>query len=287
MQLPLGHMQKKTMTRIVIILLTFLSGWTNTYACLNTYQFKIFPIGIYQDKIVTVDVQVRRTSQIEGNRWLGLNLKNPDEFSVMWILCTRISTYDKNQKTQSSTPIDTVYAIGKDYSDTLLSAYQACYNSVLKQYPSIELFTPDYISFCDYQKKCDLLSVTNDTIQNTDYLTLEEKKYPIKVIRDTSYFAFNNSPYHSGNTTGLYISSTRTYKTESMTLVLAHLETGHEISMGWITNDPNKKSEEEGDPVIVSKEHKPGFEFNNLDKAVYQEPLLHHGYGFDIFIIKE
>ena len=186
-----------------------------------------------------------------------------------------------------STPLDTVYAIGKDYSDTLLSAFQTGYESALKQYPSIDLFTPDYISFCDYQKKCDLLSVAYDTIQNKDYVTLSNKKYPISVIQDTSYYAFNNSPYHSGNTAGLYISSIRTYKSESMTLVLTHLETGHEISMGWITDDPNKKPEEEGDPVIVSKEHKPDIEFKVIDKAVYQEPLLHHGYGFDIFVIKE
>lgn len=275
------------MTKTVIVILVLISSWTNAFSCLNTYQFKIFPVGVHLEKIITVDVQIRRTSHDEGSRWLGLDLDDPGRMQAMWILYTHIASYDKNQKIQTLTPVDTVYTIGKNYTETLLDAYQTAYNSILKQHPSIELFAPEYISFCDYQKKCDLLSVTHDTLQNSDYLTFETTKYPVAIISDSTYYAFNNSPYYSGSTAWLYTSSVRIYKTATMTLVMTHLETGHEIAMGWITDDPNKLPEEEGDPVIVSREHKPDFEFKDIKKAVFKEPLLHHGYGIDLFVVKE
>jgi hypothetical protein len=33
------------------------------------------------------------------------------------------------------------------------------------------------------------------------------------------------------------------------------------------------------------KEYKPKFEFTNIKTAVYEEPLLHHGFGFDAFLL--
>ncbi|WP_442265051.1 hypothetical protein ACSIGC_11970 [Tenacibaculum sp. ZS6-P6] len=57
--------------------------------------------------------------------------------------------------------------------------------------------------------------------------------------------------------------------------------------MGWITNDPNKKPKDEYDVVILAKERKPNIKFDKISETIYEEPLLHHGYGFDFLILKE
>ena len=53
-----------------------------------------------------------------------------------------------------------------------------------------------------------------------------------------------------------------------------HLATGHEISLA-----------EDGE-ITLAKEYKPTFAFTDIKKSNYIEPLLHHGYGFDTFIVK-
>jgi hypothetical protein len=268
----------------ILIILTFQT--TFSFACLNTYQFKIFPVGVSQDKIITVDVQIRRTSQVEGNRWLNLGLEKTDEWSEMWILYSYVSAYDKNQKLISLTPLDTTYSIGKNYSDTLDKAYQNGLKKIANEFTDLEYFRPDYISFCDFQQKCNIVKIQSDTLSSKDFVIYEGKKYQTDIVRDTSYYGFGRSPYHPETITGLYINSVRVYKTKTLTLLVTHLVTGHEISMGWITSDPKKAGKTEDGEISLAKEHKPNLTFTDLKKSTYEEPLLHHGYGFDIFIIK-
>lgn len=268
----------------IFIILTFQT--TFSFACLNTYQFKIFPVGVSQDKIVTVDVQIRRTSQVEGNRWLKLGLEKADEWGEMWILYSYISTYDKKQKLISLTSLDTTYSIGKTYADTLYKTYQRGLKKITTEFSDIEYFKPEYISFCDFQQKCNLVKIQSDTVSNKDYVVYEGKRYETNIISDSSYYAFGNSPYHPDNIEGLFVNSIRVYKTKTMTLLLTHLATGHEISMGWITSDPKKAGKTEDGEITLAKEHKPNFTFTDIKKSTYEEPLLHHGYGFDIFVIK-
>lgn len=253
---------------------------------MNAYQFKIFPVGVSQDKIVTVDVQIRRTSQDEGNRWLKLGLEKTEIWVEMWILYSYISTYDKNQKLISSTPLDTTFSIGKTYADTLDKTYQRGLKRIATGFSDIEYFKPEYISFCDFQQECNLVKIQSDTTSNKDYVVYEGKKYQIVIVQDTSYYGFGRSPYHPKTITGLYINSIRIYKTKTITLLISHLATGHEISMGWITSDPEKAAKIEDVEILLAMEHKPNLTFTDIKKSTYEEPLLHHGYGFDIFIIK-
>ena len=105
------------------------------------------------EKIITVDFQIYRTSQEEGILRLGLNKKVSGRLKEMWILHPFIAIYDRNQRIESLLPRDTVFVMGKDYTETLCTAYQKAYNDVIKQHAPIELFTPDYFSFCDFQKR--------------------------------------------------------------------------------------------------------------------------------------
>ena len=85
------QLKKQPMNKPIFITLILIFNAISSFACLNTYQFKIFPVGVYNDTILTVDVQIRRTSQDEGNRWLELGLDSLDESSEMWIINAFIS----------------------------------------------------------------------------------------------------------------------------------------------------------------------------------------------------
>lgn len=236
-------------------------------ACMNTYQFKIFPVGVVDGKIITVDFKIRRTSQIEGNRWLKLNLKNASEFDIMWLLDAYISTYDQKQKLLSSEPIDSTYSLDANYRTKLQSVYQTGFSKIKSTYPTIELFKAETISFCDFKQKCKLMAIESDTINKRDYLKFAKKKHELPVFHDKEYFGFGKRAPEKA--IDLYISSVRTYKTKNLTLVLSHLATGHEINMGM--HDPEK-------------EYKPDFPFGDIETQTYVEPLLHHGYGLDVFV---
>ncbi len=277
------------MTKTILVILILIFNVITSFACLNTYQFKIFPVGVYNDTILTIDVQIRRTSQVEGNRWLELGLDSIDEWSEMWIMNAFVSKYDQNQKLFEKEDIGMTYSIGKNYLDSLQMIYLKGFDKLKSQYSELKLFKPTYISFCDFQQSCELIKLLNDSTVDKDYLIYAEKKYPIDVIRDTSYYAFGKSVYHPENILGLYANSIRIYQIDDFELIISHLATGHEIGMGWITSDPEifKEKQAKEEPVSLSNEHKPKFDFIDIRQSVYEEPLLHHGYGFDIFIIKE
>ncbi len=260
------------MKKKILIILIFKA--TFSFACLEAYQFKIFPVGMHNDTIVTIDIQVRRTSQVVGNRLLDLNLDSVDEWETMWILNAFISKYDNNQNIIEKESIGTTYSLKNTYLDSLQTIYQKGYDKITTQYADIKLFKPAYISFCDFQSTCNLISLSYDETKDQDYLINNNKKYGLKIIRDETYYGFNNSAFHPRNISEINISSTRLYKTEGFELMVLHLANGHKMKA---VNEPD----------LPPKEYTPDWVFSNIKSAVYEEPVLHHGYGFDVFIIKK
>lgn len=271
-----------------------------SYACLNTYQFKIYPVGVSNGNIVSVDVQIRRTSRAEGNRELNLGLKDNGKVEEMWILYSYISTYDKHQKLIANRPIDTTYCIDLNYTNTLNSTYLRGFKDIEERFPEIDFFNPDYISFCDFQQACNMVEIGSDTVLNEDYIIYDEQKYPVeieKITQDKLQYRLDNGKgaYEMTDIQSLYINSVRVYKSKTMTLVINHLASGHEIIMenretksnpniivdySNINVDYNNKQE------TRRKEYNPKIEFTDIRKSTYQEPVLHHGYGVDVFIVK-
>mgnify|MGYP006278291689 CR=1 FL=1 len=277
------------MNKVTFITLLLIFNAISSFACLNTYQFKIFPVGVYQDTILAIDVQIRRTSQAEGADRMELGLDSVDGGSEMWIIKAFVSKYNKKQKLIKKEHFGITYSIGKNYLDSLQRIYLKGFNKLNNQYPDLKQFKPVYLSFCDFQQSCELVELYNDSATDKNFLIYEGKKYPVDIIRDSTYYAFGERVYHSGNILDLYLNSIRIYQANGYLLVISHLATGQEIGMGWITSDPKiyeqKKAKDE--PVSLAKEYKPRVDFKDIKQSVYEEPLLHHGYGFDIFIIKQ
>src|SRR5690554_3043370 len=95
--------------RLLFIALAFLS--IEAFGCLNTYQFRVFPIGLDNGQIVTLDYKVYRTSQIEGSRKVDFELDSANKTETMWILIGSISKYDFNQNLIETNVFDTTFAL--------------------------------------------------------------------------------------------------------------------------------------------------------------------------------
>lgn len=235
----------------------------NSFACLSAYQFKIFPVGVADDKIVTVDFQIYRGDEMGEN----------DELRVRWFVRAYVSTYKQNQKLIEAIPFDSIIVKSDDYLENLKEIYDTAFAKIQTDFQSIELFTPIYISFCNFQTKCKLIEVEGDKA------TYNKKKYPLSIINDSLYYGFNgrfefyDELFYDG---GFGVSSYRIYETKTTKLIVFHLATGD--GEDYFYDRRRKKS---------TKEHKPDFKFTDIKNTVYEEPLLHHGYGFDVFFVEQ
>lgn len=274
------------MKKFIVFFLILFCGNFHLFACLNTYQFKVFPVGTANNKIITVDIEIRRTSITEASMRFNQDFESSDDLPFFWILAVRNSVYDKNQKLLTSTVVDTSFAVGSKYKNQLLQVYQNGLSCALDQYPEIKLFTPNHISICDYQKECGPISVHNDTSLSRDYIITENKKHIILIMHDTSHFAFAHPSYNTSSTRGFHISSSRVYKNETTTLFIAHLQNGHEITMAESDTNIVSKTKNKRTPEILNQKNIESIDFDKITNAVYREPLLHHGYGFDVFAVE-
>ncbi len=266
--------------RIIIFLLFFYT--INSFACLSTTQYKTFPIGTINNQIITIDAYISRSDYIDRDNKSEYNFPK-----IMWIIESYISIYNEKQELISTKLIEKRQLKKEKYLPLLREIYLKGIRLINDEFKGIEYFKPEYISFGDFQKKCEKLELKHDTISKKDLLVYKKKEYHIRLESLKGYENYKTSMLFPNSLSAYLISSIRIYKTNKIELVIGHIETGHEISMGWITNDPNKKPKDENDIVIYPKEHKPDFEFSKLENAVYQEPLLHHAFGFDFFIVNK
>ena len=265
---------KTNITFYILILYSTIS-----FACFSTTQFKTFPIGINNGNIITIDAFIYRDSYIDKDSTNKYSMPK-----ILWEIKSFIAIYDMNGKLISKQVIEISEIKNDKYLSQLRSSYKKGIQIIKEKYSKIKYFKPSYISYCDFQKKCEILEIENDTINKNDYLVYKGTKHTINL---NNYSEYKKSMLYSDDLISYFISSTRIYRMDKIEIVIGHLETGHEISMGWITTDKNKKPKDDYDVVIIAEEKKPNFEFSELENAIYEEPLLHHGYGFDFLIVTE
>tara|TARA_R110002049_G_scaffold199382_3_gene369499 strand:+ start:3530 stop:4330 length:801 start_codon:yes stop_codon:yes gene_type:complete len=262
--------------KLKFITIAFLLQSLMAFACLDARQHKLFPIGVIDENIVFIEAHIKRTHDTDKSE------NDTFEIKEKWHIKSYVAVYDKAQRLISKTEIDTDDIKGKSYLSLLQSNYSNGLFQIKSLFKNIDYFTNDYISFCDYQKKCNKLELKSDTIAKKDHFIYNKKNYSVRLNRSQKE---KERALFIDNLLAYFISSVRIYKTKDLELVIGHLATGHEVSMGWITDNPEKKETENGDTIKPRKEYRPDFKFNELYTAVYQEPLMHHGSGYDFFIV--
>lgn len=251
-----------------------------TSACLVTHQYKTFPVGISNDKIITVDINLERDSYSIKDENFSVNVK--------WHIKIHISEYNLNQQMLSSKLIENYVLQEKNYLPSLKQRYLSALSLIKASYNNIDYLNPDYLSFCDFQKDCELINTISITNEEGSFINYKNQSFKINILEDRNFYGFKPAHCEDLYLSYYLINSVRRYKSKKYTLVISHFQMGHEQSMNWFTDNPNEvKKDKDGYIMkILTKEYKLDFEFSNLENAIYEEPLMHHGFGFDVFIVE-
>ncbi len=213
--------------RNVLVLVVLLS-FSNTYACLEAFQFKIFPIGYYQSSIYTMDIQVKRTSEDLANRDYDTRIENPSSSSPVFVLNCYLSVYDNNQKLISTQLNHTAVIVDSIYADTLSIIYDKTKQSLSRQYPKMKKFKHHSYSFCEFNRECEKFILTSQIEGKRDAIVYKNKKYSLEVLEDENYFELIGDTRHQMGTLG--IGTTNIYKAPGLKIIVTHLVSAEQIS---------------------------------------------------------
>lgn len=251
-----------------LALVGFLLLSIQLYACLSAHQDRIFPVGITPDAVVVVEMHLSRGGGERG--WS----------QEIWRGTSWLKKYDKQYKEISRVFLDTLRFDGGEYQKYVSASFSKGLTKA-KEIKGIELLAPVYLSFCDFNRSCKLLSLVSDTIQNSFHIKVKGKEYPVTVLRNSAgtmardfmKWAAAYDMNIGESTRSLSAGSIRKYKIGNRELVVVHLATGQvlEPAEGVSPNPPRK-------------EHTPRhIKFNTIQDSAYEEPVFHHGHGFDFF----
>jgi hypothetical protein len=256
-----------------VLLFVVLFSFSNTYACLEAFQFKIFPIGFQNGVVYTLDVQIKRTSEDLANRDYNTGIENPSSLSPVFVLNCFLSEYDKKQKLISTQPYHTAVIVDSVFADSLSKIYEKTNQSLYNKYPKMKKIKHCSYNFCEFNQECKNVGLTSQTEGRRDSIWYKNKKYSLKVLEDENYFKLiGETRYQMGI---LGIGTINTYKTRGLKIIIAHLVSADEIT--YKTLFPEAMSENTNKEIAFTKTQSP----------IFEEPLLDHAYGVDFFILKK
>ena len=275
---------KKLCLRLLLLIFLCCVITLDADACAGAAQNRIFPLGSCPQGIVVVEVHLGRWDVIVDD--ITIAEAKQTDFDIAWGGISYLKIYDKNYQTLSSEVIDSLEAF---------SAHPTEYNNIIEKtfdkgmklaqkIPNFIPATPLSIWFCDYKKKSKKASLFHDVERNKLFVKLPNKnKYEIPFLEDKtaisapvfSYYGFFNDDEEDIYELEMempkgvfYINSVRRFDLNGQKLTIVHLGTG----------DMLFKSK--------SKEYAPKFPFKDINHSIFVEPVLHHGRGFDFFILE-
>ncbi|MDF1698552.1 MAG: hypothetical protein P1U56_22055 [Saprospiraceae bacterium] len=148
-----------------------------------------------------------------------------------------------------------------------------------------EQLIPKQIQFCDFQKACSSIQLfeadgrlnfkegSNDLVHSISYLDSSYTDEIASAYKEYFDFYFDSSRNVVG--IDLKISSIRIYENSQGSILVFHLATGQEFL------DPETGEYPEKSPYSYD------FPLQNINDGIFQEPILHHGKGFDYYLLKK
>ena len=235
-----------------------------SHACLSAHQNRVFPLGMIDQKILVFETHLHRGEF--GNA----------EFEAWWRGITYLNTYNQKNQLLESKIIDTLKFKHTDYEASIQPSFLKILQQVKKLKGFIEA-KPVSIYFYDYSDKNKNFEIIYDTVKISATLKLENKNYPINVLNDTNSIAREFLEYYtqfeSKYIPVVYINSIRKFKAGDKTFCIVHMGNGHTFENADGTYD-------------VPKPYAARFSFNKIETSVFDEPVLHHGHGFDFVILE-
>jgi hypothetical protein len=257
--------------RIIIALMSILifsasNPKVDRPVCLAASQARIFPLGATANGLIVVETRLGRGENFgEGDY---------DEMEPYWRGICYLKVYDKNHNETASQILDTLKLVKEELLQTQIEAVFAKGMTAARRYNGFKPAKPLAMTFADYKEKCSMARILFDTVHNKIGVQLKNKtNYPITVL-----FKANSIASHLLSAYGvtadstaialkgnLGISSVRQFAVNGKKITVVHLGTGTGFGAD-------------------GQEYKPKFAFNDIDKSVFLEPVLHHGNGFDYVI---
>ena len=275
-------MNKKLCLRLLLLIFLCCIITLDTDACSGAAQNRIFPLGSCPQGIVVVEVHLGRWDVMADD--ITMTEAKQIDFDIAWGGISYLKIYDKNYQTVSYEVIDSLEAFSAN-STKYNNAIGKTFDKGMKLAQNMPNFIPAKpisIWFCDYKKKSKKASLLYDVESNKLFLKLPNKnKYEVPFLEDKTaisalvfhYYGFFNDDEADDPEIKIpkgifYINSVRRFDLNGQKLTIVHIGTGDMIFK------------------LKSKEYAPKFPFKDINHSVFEEPVLHHGRGFDFFILE-
>lgn len=263
-------MLRKTLVVLLLSLVT-----SSLYACLAASQNRLFPLGQSSQGLCVLETHLYR------REWREKGEEIPT-FEVAWLGTSYFKIYDKNHNEVYSELLDSIALFKEQRYESIIGSALEKGLEKAAEYPNFVAAKPISTTFCDYQEACSKAGLLFDTGADKIAVKLQNGiAYEVKALFDTTSIASNLLDYYGvfeedfsaksfeGN---LYLSSIRQFQVGEEKLTVVHIGSGTFLKSS------------DGVPNPRGEEYEAEFEFSELKKSVFKEPVLHHGHGFDFYI---
>jgi len=264
-KMPNVTLDMRNKLKIILLLITGIS--TNAFCCLMASQERIIPIGTSENCLIGMEILSIRYGEGEFGE------------KELWNYKITLKGFNEDYSEFFVNNLDSVNGIKNSDFEKLLKLQIDKALQICNKLENFEILKPKEISFCDYQKDCSKLKLKEINGQLKFQVNKTNKSFPIHYL-DTvfqgeiarhykAYFEFYFEDSIIG--TDLKISSIREYENNYYKLLIFHLGTGQQFELAATGKLPQKKE------IKFTKE------LNTIKDAIFTEPILHHGKGFDYF----
>lgn len=261
--------------KALLLLITLFAAQV-TYACMEASQIRLFPLGLCSEGVVSVEVSLFRTGDMPSEPYWG----GTSHFVI----------YTGDFKLVRRDTIEHIASFPEEQFDSIINITFNKGLLLAQKIPDFSVTTPVSMRFCDYQQICSAASLSFDTVKNQVFIRLADKtKHPLSALFDTASIAFSvvqdfivryevTKPSELPSDLFkhvLYVNSVRQFRIGTKKLTVVHVGSGQTMNLA-----------EGGTYPPGNKEYKPKESFNDICRTVFMEPVLHHGTGFDFFVLQ-
>lgn len=271
----------------ILFILLLLSTTKSSFVCSSASQYRMFPLGQISTGLCVAETHLSRTDFIENeNNNDTINSEEIEldiELGTRWVGISYFKIYDDNYKEVYTETLDTMMFEESAYDSIVDKTFQKGLK-LAKQNPDFLVAKPISLAFCDYGENCSKAKLLFDTLNNKIHVQLQNKTahYSKTLFDSTSMTSNFLKDYSNGfddidlsakSFLGrLYINSVRQFQIGSKKLTIVHISTGQFLELADGGTEPTRK------------EYNPKFPFRYINKSVFEEPVLHHGHGFDFYV---
>jgi len=263
----------------LLYLVLFLFYSLISSACFIADQHRMFPIGIKNNHLIVLETELQRDNRFDekDNEFV--------EFEIGWQGALLLRSYTFSGKKMDEFLVSGLNINDLHYEKELQKYLKKGLRFAKRKYGKVSNLKLDYLSFCDFATSGEKIAVYSDTLLDKVFVKDLDTKvnYDISYLNDTTRQAREliESTYIEDKTLdntafgyNLHISSVRIFSVDSQKILF--IQAGN----GQFLRDANDNIFPAGEEYKLNKISKEHF----LDLA-YTEPILHHGNGFDFFIL--